>query len=290
VKIVRYGSLGSERPGLLDSTGRVRDLSVLISDWTPAYLSPVELGKISRVEVESLPLVPGVPRFGVPVDGIGKFIGVGMNYTDFAREAQRPTPKEPALFTKAVSCLTGPDDDVMLPLGSVKTDWEVELGVIIGRTARYVEEAEALSYVAGYCLVNDISEREYQNDRGGTWDKGKGCDTFGPVGPWLVTPDELSQPQDLRLWLEVNGVRYQDGHTRNMFFTVAQLVAYISRFMTLKPGDLIATGTPAGVGMSIKPEPMFLRAMDTMRLGCTQLGMQQHRVVPWRRVVSSGAA
>jgi 2,4-diketo-3-deoxy-L-fuconate hydrolase len=223
-----------------------------------------------------------MPRFGIPVHGIGKFLAIGLNYTDFAEQMGRPIPKEPVIFTKVVSCLTGPNDEVMLPKDSTHTDWEVELGVVIGQTARYVERSEALDYVAGYCLVNDISEREYQNDRGGTWDKGKGCDTFGPVGPWLVTTDELCDPQDVDLWLEVNNVRYQNGHTRTMIFGIAELVAYVSAFITLEPGDLIATGTPPGIGSAMKPDPIFLKAGDSMRLGSAKLGVQEHRVQPWR--------
>ncbi len=219
----------------------------------------------------------------MPLNGVGKFIGIGMNFRDFAREAGRPIPAEPALFTKAISCLTGPDDDVVLPRDSVKTDWEVELGVVIGSTARYVEQHTALEFVAGYCLVNDLSEREFQNDRGGTWDKGKGCDTFGPVGPWLVSADEIADPQSLDLWLEVNGRRYQDGNTCNMIFPVAELIARVSCYMTLEPGDILTTGTPAGVGSSVEPDPVFLRPGDTMRLGSSLLGIQTHRIAAWRR-------
>jgi 2,4-diketo-3-deoxy-L-fuconate hydrolase len=223
--------------------------------------------------------VTGQPRLGVPVAGIRKFIAVGLNYADHAAEAGLPVPTEPVLFTKAISCLNGPNDDVLLPRGSRKSDWEVELGVVIGTLARYVDESEALKYVAGYCIVNDVSEREYQIERGGTWDKGKGCDTFGPVGPWLVTADEVADPQNLQLWLEVNGQRRQSGNTRTMIFGVAALVAYISRFMTLEPGDLITTGTPPGVGMGIKPAPVYLQAGDVMRLGVERLGEQTQRVV-----------
>jgi len=282
MKLVRHGAPGKERPGFLDSTQVVRDLSALIPDWTPAQLTPDTLARLTELNPLELPAVPAGTRLGVPLSGIGKFIGIGLNFKDFALAAQRPLPAEPALFTKAISCLTGPNDDVMLPRGSTSTDWEVELGVIIGRTARYVERSEALEFVAGYCLVNDLTERDYQNNRGGTWDKGKGCDTFGPVGPWLVTPEELCDPQDVELWLEVNGVRHQSGHTRNMIFPIGDLIAYVSQFVTLQPGDLITTGTPAGVGSGLKP-PIFLQPGDSMRLGSSWLGVQQHRVTEWRR-------
>jgi len=238
--------------------------------------------------MDEFPVVPAGTRLGVPLKGVRKFLGIGMNFHDFAREAGRPLPAEPALFTKAISCLTGPDDEVVLPRGSVKTDWEVELGVVIGRTARYVDPARALEYVAGYCLVNDLSEREFQNDRGGTWDKGKGCDTFGPIGPWLVSADEIPDPQaGIDLWLEVNGRRYQDGNTREMIFPVAELVARISCYMTLEPGDILTTGTPAGVGSSVKPEPVYLRPGDVMRLGSSRLGVQTHRVVAWAEAMTA---
>jgi 2-keto-4-pentenoate hydratase/2-oxohepta-3-ene-1,7-dioic acid hydratase in catechol pathway len=219
----------------------------------------------------------------VPVGGVTKFIAIGLNYADHAAEAGLPLPSEPVVFTKAISCLTGPADDVMLPRDSTHTDWEVELGVVIGTQARYVERDRALEFVAGYCLVDDVSEREYQLHRGGTWDKGKGCDTFGPVGPWLVTPDEVGDPQDVDLWLDVNDVRRQSGNTRTMVFPVAELVSYLSAFMTLEPGDIIATGTPPGVGMGMKPNPVYLKAGDVMRLGSSKLGVQEHRVVPWKR-------
>jgi 2,4-didehydro-3-deoxy-L-rhamnonate hydrolase len=282
MKVVRFGPRGAERPGLIDSDGALRDLSALIRDWDPKNLSPSVLRRIAALDPRTLPAVSEKPRFGVPVHGIGKFLAIGLNYIDFAEQMQRPIPKEPVIFTKVVSCLTGPHDEVMLPKNSTHTDWEVELGVIIGQTARYVERSAALQHVAGYCLVNDISEREYQNDRGGTWDKGKGCDTFGPVGPWLVTTDELCDPQDVDLWLDVNGVRYQNGHTRTMIFGIAELVAYVSAFITLEPGDLIATGTPPGIGSAMKPDPIFLKSGDSMRLGSSKLGVQEHRVQSWR--------
>lgn len=282
MKLVRFGPRGDERPGLLDEDGILRDCSSEIADWTGESIGRASLARIATLGRGHFPPVNGHPRLGVPVAGAAKILAVGLNYTDFAQAAGRPLPAEPVLFTKAVSSLTGPYDEIMLPRGSTHTDWEVELGIVIGKTARYVEAEEAPDHVAGYVLVNDISEREYQNDRGGTWDKGKGCDTFAPVGPWLVTADELADPQRLDLWLEVNGYRYQDGRTERMIFSVAALVAYISRFITLEAGDLIATGTPPGVGFMQQPEPRFLRAGDVMRLGSSQLGVQEHRVVEWR--------
>jgi len=283
MKLVRFGPLGHEKPGLVDADGRVRDLSAQLADITPDALSPERLAALRALDASTLPVAPGAPRYGVPVAGIGKFIAIGLNYADHAAESGMPIPAEPVVFTKAVSCLTGPDDPVMLPRGSVKTDWEVELGVVIGRSARYVDEADALEYVAGYVLVNDISEREYQLERGGTWDKGKGCDTFGPVGPWLVTADEIADPQQLGMWLDVNGQRMQTGNTRTMIFNVAKIVAYLSEFMTLYPGDLITTGTPPGVGMGQKPEPVYLKANDVMTLGIDGLGQQRQEVTAWRR-------
>ena len=282
MKLVRYGAPGHEKPGLLDSSQVVRDLSAVIPDWTPTQLSPETLARVAKLNPADLPAVPPGTRLGLPLSGISKFIAIGLNYTDHAREVGRTHPAEPVIFTKAISCLTGPDDNVMLPKDSTRTDWEVELGVITGKTAHYVDKSNALDFVAGYCLVNDLSEREYQNDRGGTWDKGKGCDTFGPIGPWLVTADELPDPQDLDLWLEVNGKRYQNGHTRNMIFPVAELIAWVSSYMTLFPGDLLTTGTPAGVGAGLKP-PVFLKPGDTMQLGSAKLGTQQHRVTSWRQ-------
>jgi 2-keto-4-pentenoate hydratase/2-oxohepta-3-ene-1,7-dioic acid hydratase in catechol pathway len=266
---------------VLDATGVIRDLAALMADWTPAELEPAKLARIASLDFTRLPSVAAGTRLGVPLSGIGKFIAIGLNYTDHALESGLTPPAEPVLFMKAISCLTGPEDAVMLPRGSRKSDWEVELGVMIGRTARYVETHEALGYVAGYCLIDDVSEREYQMERGGTWDKGKGCDTFGPVGPWLVSADEIGDPQRLDLWLEVNGVRRQEGNTANMIFPVAELIAYVSAFMTLEPGDLIATGTPAGVGMGMKP-PQYLKAGDRIRLGSSRLGIQTHPVEAWR--------
>jgi 2,4-diketo-3-deoxy-L-fuconate hydrolase len=282
LKAVRYGDSGAERPGLIDAAGVLRDLSHVIEDWTRWQLAPAQLSRLTALDSSRLPAVDAPVRLGVPVTGGRKFIGIGLNFKDFAREANRPLPAEPAVFTKAVSCITGPTDPVILPPGSTKTDWEVELGAVIGSTARYVEKGRALAHVAGYVLVNDLSEREYQNDRGGTWDKGKGCDTFGPLGPWFVTADEISDPQNIDLWLEVNGRRYQDGNSRDMIFPVAELISYLSAFMTLEPGDIVTTGTPAGVGMSQKPHPVYLAEGDLMRLGSSQLGIQEHRVQAWR--------
>jgi 2,4-didehydro-3-deoxy-L-rhamnonate hydrolase len=282
MKLLRYGRSGHEKPGLLDRDGVVRDLSRELPDLTPERLGAESLRGLAKLDPKTLPVVAGERRLGgVPVAGIRKFIAVGLNYADHAAEAGLPVPQEPVLFTKAISCLTGPNDDVMLPKGSRKSDWEVELGVVSGSVARYVKEADALSYVAGYCVVNDGREREYQIERGGTWDKGKGCDTFGPVGPWLVTPDEVGDPQSLKLWLELNGRRRHSGNTRTMIFSVAKLIGYISRFITLEPGDLVTTGTPPGVSMGVKPEPVFLRPGDLMRLGVKRLGEQTQRVVAW---------
>ena len=281
MKLLRYGPLGHEKPGLLDGAGVIRDLSGRFPDLTPDQLSPAKLATLAAIDVHSLPAVEGKPRLGIPVAGVRKFIAIGLNYADHAAEANLPVPTEPVIFTKAISCLNGPNDEVMLPKDSVKGDWEVELGIVIGRTARYVEEARALDFVAGYVLINDVSEREYQLQRGGTWDKGKGCDTFGPVGPWLVTPDEVGDPQKLGLWLDVNGKRMQTGNTETMIFSVRQLVAYVSRFITLEPGDLITTGTPPGVGSGKKPHPIYLKPGDVMTLGADKLGEQRQTVVAW---------
>ena len=281
MKLLRYGPVGREKPGLLDAAGVIRDLSGRIPDLTPEQLAPAKLATLAAIDPKGLPAVDGKPRLGIPVTGTRKFIAIGLNYADHAAEANLPLPAEPVIFTKAISCLNGPNDDVMLPKESVKGDWEVELGVIIGRTARYVDEQQALSYVAGYVLVNDVSEREFQLSRGGTWDKGKGCDTFGPVGPWLVTPDEVGDPQQLGMWLEVNGKRMQTGNTSRMIFPVRTLVSYCSRFMTLEPGDIITTGTPPGVGSGKKPTPIFLRAGDVMTLGVDKLGEARQKVVAW---------
>src|SRR5450631_155884 len=266
MKLLRYGALKSERPGLLDSKGVIRDLSGHISDISPETVTPKSLARLAALDSETLPIVSGTPRLGIPVKGIGKFIAIGLNYADHAKEAGLPIPAEPPMFTKAISCLSGPNDDVMLPKDALKGDWEVELGLIIGRTTRYVSEADALDSVAGYVLVNDVSERAFQMERGTQWDKGKGCDTFGPVGPWLVTPDEVGDPQQLGMFLNLNGQRMQTGNTSNMIFTVKQLISYVSEFVTLYPGDLLATGTPAGVGLGHKPNPIFLKEGDLMHL------------------------
>ena len=253
------------------------------ADFSAEQLAPAALKALAAIDPTSLPVVSGNPRLGLPFTGTRKFIAIGLNYADHAAESNLPAPTEPVIFTKAVSCLQGPNDAVMIPQGSKKTDWEVELGVVIGTTARYVEESEALEYVAGYAVINDVSEREYQIERGGTWDKGKGCDTFGPVGPWLVTRDEVGDVQNLGMWLDINGERMQTGNTKTMIFGVATLVSYISRFLTLEPGDIITTGTPPGVGMGKKPQPIYLKAGDSIRLGIEKLGEQQQQVIAWRR-------
>jgi 2-keto-4-pentenoate hydratase/2-oxohepta-3-ene-1,7-dioic acid hydratase in catechol pathway len=281
MKLMRYGAKGAEKPALVDGKGRLRDLSALVADITPATLSPAGQAALRAVNIEALPVVAQPGRLAPPWSGCEKFLCIGLNYADHAAESNLPLPKEPIMFMKPIRARVGPNDPVVLPQGSVKGDWEVELGVVIGSTARYVSEADALKHVAGYCVVNDVSEREYQIERGGTWDKGKGCDTFGPVGPWLVTADEVPDPQALAMWLDVNGQRMQNGSTRTMIFTVAQLVSYVSRFMTLYPGDLIATGTPPGVGMGMKPDPRFLKSGDTMRLGIQGLGEQTQTVHAW---------
>ncbi|QOL51297.1 fumarylacetoacetate hydrolase family protein [Massilia litorea] len=278
MRLVRYGRPGKEKPGLFDDEGRLRDLSGVIADIDAAVLNDRALRKLAKVDTKTLPLVRGNPRLGVPVKGVGKFIGIGMNYADHAAETGAAVPTEPVFFTKAISSLNGPDDPIQLPKGSKKTDWEVELGVVIGTRAQYVSEEEALNFVAGYCVVNDVSERAYQFEMGSQWDKGKGCDTFGPVGPFLVTRDDVYDVQDLDLYLELNGKRMQTGNTSSMIFTVAQIVSYVSRFMTLEPGDIITTGTPPGVGLGRKPQ-RFLKKGDTLRLGIAGLGEQQAEVV-----------
>lgn len=280
MKLLRHGPRGQEKPALLDAQGKARDLSALIPDISPATLSPAGLAALRSVDPKSLPLVkPGT--LGVPWTGMSKFIAIGLNYADHAAESGMPIPKEPIVFAKTLECAVGAHHDVVLPKNSVKSDWEVELGVVIGTRARYVSKAKALDHVAGYCVVNDISEREYQLERGGQWDKGKGCDTFGPIGPWLVTADEVGDPQNLKMWLDVNGKRYQNGNTKTMVFGVAHLVSYLSQFMTLNPGDLITTGTPPGVGMGVKPKPVFLKPGDKMRLGIDKLGEQAQTVYAW---------
>ena len=281
MKLVRYGNNGQEKPGLIDEEGKLRDLSVAIETIDQATLSPQGLNSLRSIAPDSLPRVKGTPRLGVPFTGISKIVGVGLNYSDHAKEAGMPIPSEPILFMKATTCISGPSDPLLLPPGSVKTDWEVELAIVIGSVARHVPLEQALDHVAGYCVANDVSEREYQLERGTQWDKGKGYDTFGPLGPWLVTRDEVPDPQDLHLWLELNGQRVQDGSTANMVFGCAELVAYISRFMTLLPGDVIVTGTPPGVGLGMKPQ-RFLQAGDTLRLGIDGLGVQEQVVTAAR--------
>jgi len=281
MKLLRYGAKGAEKPGMLDANGQVRDLSAVLPDIGAATLTRAGLAPLRALDPASLPLVDRPGRLAPPWSGMGKFICIGLNYADHAAESGLPVPAEPVIFMKPTSAVVGCNDPVVLPQASVKTDWEVELGVVIGERARYVSEADAMNHVAGYCVVNDVSEREYQIERGGTWDKGKGCDTFGPIGPWLVTADEIAEPQALDMWLDVNGKRYQNGSTRTMVFGVAQLVSYVSRFMTLYPGDLISTGTPPGVGMGQKPAPVYLKAGDEMRLGIAGLGEQRQRVHAW---------
>ena len=286
MKLVRYGNPGKEKPGLIDAEGKLRDLSAVVKDIGAEQLSPAQLTKISKLKTDKLPLVKGKPRFGSPVANVGKFIAIGLNYTDHAEESGMPIPAEPVVFMKANSCVVGANDDIMLPKGSVKTDWEVELGIVIGSKARYVSQKEALNFVAGYCTINDVSEREYQLERGPQWDKGKGCDTFGPIGPWLVTTDEITNPQKLGMWLDVNGKRFQTGNTKTMIFSCAKIVSYLSQFMTLMPGDVITTGTPPGVGLGIKkdgkPAPVFLKKGDVVTLGIEGLGEQRQLVVPFK--------
>jgi 2-keto-4-pentenoate hydratase/2-oxohepta-3-ene-1,7-dioic acid hydratase in catechol pathway len=279
VKLLRVGKAGEERPAMLDASGKVRDLSAHMKDIDGQAISPAGLAKLRSIDPESLPLVDPATRIGPCVARPLNYICIGLNYADHAREAGLPIPAEPIIFLKSLSAYSGPNDPVMIPRGSRKTDWEVELGVIIGTRARYVPEAAALDHVAGYCVCNDVSEREFQLERGGVWDKGKGCDTFGPTGPWLVTRDEVSDPQKLDLWLDVDGKRMQAGSTSTMVFGVAKLVSYVSHFITLEPGDIITTGTPPGVGMGQKPEPVYLKAGQTMHLGITGLGEQRQKVI-----------
>ncbi|MDU4002615.1 fumarylacetoacetate hydrolase family protein [Pluralibacter gergoviae] len=279
MKLLRYGEPGRERPGLLDGEGRIRDLSAHITDVGGEALLPESLTRLRQLDINSLPVVDGRPRLGACVGGIGKFICIGLNYADHAAETGAALPDEPVIFNKWTSAVVGPNDNVIIPRGSQKTDWEVELGVVIGKGGRYINEADAMQHVAGYCVINDVSEREYQIERGGTWDKGKGCDTFGPTGPWLVTADEIPDPNALNLWLDVDGKRYQNGNTRTMIFKVPYIISYLSRFMSLQPGDVISTGTPPGVGLGQKPQPVYLRAGQTMRLGIEGLGEQQQLTV-----------
>ena len=282
MKLLRYGPIGQEKPGILDSAGRIRDLSAHVADIGGAAISPAGLATIASLDLEKLPLVAGVPqkdiRLGPCVGGTRKFICIGLNYADHAAETNAAIPSEPIVFNKWITAMCGPNDDVEIPRGSVKTDWEVELGVVIGTGGKYIDQARALDHVAGYCVINDVSEREYQIERGGTWDKGKGCDTFGPTGPWLVTPDEVGDVGNLAMWLEVDGHRYQNGSTATMIFGVAHLISYLSQFMTLEAGDVISTGTPPGVGLGQKP-PVFLKGGEVMRLGITGLGTQTQKVV-----------
>ncbi len=280
MKLLRYGPAGAEKPGMLDREGKLRDLSAHVRDIDAGAVSPASLAKLAALDPASLPLVAGSPRLGPCVARPLNFVCIGLNYADHAAETGAAIPKEPIIFLKSLGAYSGPNDDVKIPRGSSKTDWEVELGIVIGSTARYVTEAAAMEHVAGYCVVNDVSEREFQIERGGTWDKGKGCDTFGPTGPWLVTKDEVPDPQNLRLWTEVDGVRMQDGSTQTMIFNVVKIVSYASHFITLHPGDVIATGTPPGVGMGKKPTPVFLKPGQTMRLSVEGLGVQTQKVVP----------
>ncbi|MDL2284399.1 fumarylacetoacetate hydrolase family protein [Oxalobacter sp. OttesenSCG-928-P03] len=282
MKLVRYGLPGEEKPGLIDGNGNVRDLSGIIHDFTAEQLSDAALASIAALDHDRLPLVPGSPRLGIPVAHAGKYIAIGINYTEHAEEAKMRLPKEPIVFMKAITCLCGATDNIMIPKDSRKTDWEVELGVIIGKKAQYITEEKALDYVAGYCVANDLSEREFQIERGTQWDKGKGCDTFGPIGPWLVTRDEVPDPQNLDMYLDVNGIRMQTGNTKTMIFSVAKIVSYLSHFMTLLPGDIIATGTPPGVGMARDPQ-IFLKPGDRVTAGIAGLGEQNQNVVAWSR-------
>ncbi len=282
MKFVRFGPPRHERPGIVGSDGQIRDLSTVISDLSGDALAPERLRRLAEVDVSSLPLAPPNARLGPCVAGVGKFVCIGLNYADHAAETNAAIPEEPILFMKATSAICGPNDDIIKPRDSTKLDWEVELGIVIGKEARYVDEAAALEHVAGYCVINDISERAFQLERGGTWDKGKGCDTFGPIGPWLVMPDEAGDVTNLSMWLSVNGTRYQNGSTRTMIFKPAFLISYLSRFMSLHPGDVISTGTPPGVGLGQKP-PVYLSVGDVMELGIENLGTQRQKVVDWLR-------
>lgn len=281
MKLVRYGIKNKELPGIIDGEGKIRSLAGLIDEESEDFLSDRNIEVLGRLNLSKLPVVPGKPRYGCPIAKVGKFVAIGLNYTDHAKETNSPIPDEPIIFMKAINCLQGPDDNVMLPRGSVKTDWEVELGIVIGKKTRYVTQEKALEHVVGYVLVNDISEREFQTERGPQWDKGKGCDTFGPVGPYLVTRDEVPNPQSLQLWLDVNGKRMQNGTTKTMIFSVKEIVSYVSEFMTLFAGDIITTGTPPGVGVGMKP-PVFLKVGDVMSLGISGLGEQRQKVVPFK--------
>ncbi len=279
MKLLRYGEKGQERPALLDNNGALRDLSAVVTDIAGDTLSPQSIARLQEIDPSTLPLVQGSPRIGACVGQVGKFICIGLNYADHAAETGAAIPTEPVVFNKWTSAIVGPNDNIEIPRNSRKTDWEVELGVVIGTGGRYISERDALEHVAGYCVINDVSEREFQLELGGTWDKGKGCDTFGPLGPWLVTRDEIADPHQLDLWLEVDGKRYQNGNTRTMIFQIPKIVSYLSQFMSLQPGDVISTGTPPGVGLGIKPEPVYLRAGQHIRLGISGLGEQNQRTV-----------
>ena len=279
MKLLRYGEKGQERPALLDNNGHLRDLSAVVTDIAGDTLSPQSITRLQEIDPSTLPLVQGSPRIGACVGQVGKFICIGLNYADHAAETGAAIPTEPVVFNKWTSAIVGPNDNIEIPRNSRKTDWEVELGVVIGTGGRYISESDALEHVAGYCVINDVSEREFQLELGGTWDKGKGCDTFGPLGPWLVTRDEIADPHQLDLWLEVDGKRYQNGNTRTMIFQIPKIVSYLSQFMSLQPGDVISTGTPPGVGLGIKPEPVYLRAGQHIRLGISGLGEQNQRTV-----------
>jgi 2-keto-4-pentenoate hydratase/2-oxohepta-3-ene-1,7-dioic acid hydratase in catechol pathway len=279
MKLLRYGEKGQERPALLDADGRLRDLSAHISDVAGDALLPQNFARLQALDPASLPLVPGNPRLGACVGQVGKFICIGLNYADHAAETGAPIPDEPIIFNKWTSAIVGPNDNIEIPRHSTKTDWEVELGVVIGQGGRYIDERQAMQHVAGYCVINDVSEREFQLERGGTWDKGKGCDTFGPLGPWLVSRDEIADPHQLSIWLEVDGHRYQNGNTRTMIFQIPKLISYLSQFMSLQPGDVISTGTPPGVGLGIKPTPVYLKPGQKIRLGIEGLGEQNQTTV-----------
>ena len=282
MKLVRYGPAGREKPGLIDADGKLRDLSKKVKDINAASLAPAELAKLRKLDTKKLPLVKGKPRFGPCVATPSKFVAIGLNYIDHAKETNSPIPENPIVFFKSQTCIVGPNDNVMVPKDSTQLDWEVEIGFVIGRTARHVAKKDALKYVAGYCVINDVSERDFQLKKSASqWNKGKGCDTFGPLGPWLVTTDEIKDPQNLDMWLDVNGVRKQTGSTKTMIFTIAELVADVSKYMTLLPGDVVTTGTPPGVGMGMKPQ-QWLKAGDVITLGIQGLGQQQQKVVPFK--------
>ena len=279
MKLLRYGESGYEKPGMLDDNGVIRDLSGFVNDIADEILSPKSIEKLKSINFESLPVVKGKQRLGPCIGNVGNFICIGLNYSDHAKESGMDVPEEPVIFSKITSAICGPNDDVIIPRNSLKTDWEVELGVVIGKTAKNILEKSALDHVAGYCVINDLSEREYQLERSGQWIKGKSCDTFGPIGPWLVTPDEVGDPQNLDIWLEIDGKKYQDGNTKTMIFSVAYLIHYLSQFFTLSPGDIISTGTPPGVGLGQKPTPIYLHSGQKMTLGIEKLGIQNQMTI-----------